>query len=244
MREKDIPVDVIELPVGEDVSGVSWEPNGCRFVVLTTIDNKAFAHFFQVEQGSAVAIKTLKKMEIKGLNTCSWSPKGRFLVLAGILDMNGTLQFWDTEDMTMMSTGEHYLCTNLEWDSTGRYLTTFVASWRASSDTGYIMWSFTGQEITKQTMTQFKMFSWRPRPPTVLSALQQKVVKKNLKDFSKSFESDDAIDSKTSNAEEVQKRLAARDEYCAFMARFNASYIECKPARRELYGYDIDAVSV
>ena len=44
--------------------------------------------------------------------------------------MNGVLEFVDTSDMTVMTPPqEHFMCTDVEWDPTGRYVTTAVSWW-------------------------------------------------------------------------------------------------------------------
>jgi len=44
--------------------------------------------------------------------------------------MNGILEFVDTSDMTVMTTPqEHFMCTDVEWDPTGRYVATAVSYW-------------------------------------------------------------------------------------------------------------------
>lgn len=32
---------------------------------------------------------------------------------------NGLMEFWDTEDMSLLSAGEHYMATEVQWDPTG-----------------------------------------------------------------------------------------------------------------------------
>ena len=39
--------------------------------------------------------------------------------------MNGVLEFVDTADFTSMGGGEHFMCTDVEWDPTGRFLLLF-----------------------------------------------------------------------------------------------------------------------
>jgi translation initiation factor 3 subunit B len=62
----------------------------------------------------------LKKYERKTANHLFWAPTGQFVVLAGLRSMNGCLEFVDTGDFTTMGTGEHFMCTDVEWDPTGR----------------------------------------------------------------------------------------------------------------------------
>ena len=42
---------------------------------------------------------------------------------------NGILEFVDTADMTVMAQTEHFMATDVEWDPTGRYVTTGVSWW-------------------------------------------------------------------------------------------------------------------
>ena len=69
-------------------------------------------------------------LERKAANHIFWSPLGQFLVL-GQVDSNsqnsGMLEFVDTADMTVMSSGEHMGATELEWCPTGRFVTTTVS---------------------------------------------------------------------------------------------------------------------
>ena len=63
-------------------------------------------------------------------NTLFWSPAGQFIVLAGLRNLGGTLEFVDTNDFTIMNSTEHYSCSDVEWDPTGRYVVTAVSFWK------------------------------------------------------------------------------------------------------------------
>ena len=43
--------------------------------------------------------------------------------------MNGTFEFIDAADMTVMNMTEHFMATDVEWDPTGRYVVTGVSWW-------------------------------------------------------------------------------------------------------------------
>jgi translation initiation factor 3 subunit B len=243
MREKDVPVDVMELPLTEEMDNLFWEPHGHKFALLATSPQRTLVNFYQVEtaaSASQVAVKLLKSVEGKGVNTVSWSPKGRFCVLAGVRGLSGDLQFWDAEDLVMMGSGEHYMCTDIDWDPTGRYVVTSVSYWRIQNDTGFVMWTFAGQELTKQNMTQFKQFIWRPRPPTLLTKAHEKKIKKNLKDYSKEFEDEDALETNKASAEVVGRRRAQWNEYKTYITKCKASYEEDRATRVKIYGFDPD----
>lgn len=50
----------------------------------------------------------------KSVNSIFWSPKGNFLVMAGFgHTFNGTLEFWNANDLEMMAAGEHFLATQV-----------------------------------------------------------------------------------------------------------------------------------
>ena len=100
MREKDIPVDVVEMKVSEELTSLYWEPKGNKFAIIATENSNSFVYFYEVEKNSATsataaAVKVLKHFEAKGVNVVKWSPKGRVCVLGGIRGFTGDLQFWD-----------------------------------------------------------------------------------------------------------------------------------------------------
>lgn len=241
MREKDIPIDVTELKVTEDLQAVSWEPKGNHFVLLVKEKQNTFAYFYEVQtkhSGSAVIeTKALKHVEARGINSVHWSPKGRFCVLAG-LRASGSLQFWDVKEQTLMSSAEHYMASDLEWDPTGRYVVSSISFWRSQTDTGLIVWSLSGEELSKQNIPEFKMLRWRPCPPSLLPASKQKEIRKNLKSYAKEFEEEDAMESNKASAEVQAKRRAQLTEYKAFLARMEANVSAQKAELVALLGYD------
>ena len=43
--------------------------------------------------------------------------------------MDGQLEFYDTSELTLITTAEHTQATDLEWDPSGRYIVTSVSYW-------------------------------------------------------------------------------------------------------------------
>ena len=43
--------------------------------------------------------------------------------------MDGQLEFYDTSEITLVTTAEHTQATDLEWDPSGRYIVTSVSYW-------------------------------------------------------------------------------------------------------------------
>ena len=118
MREKQIPVDSVE--VKDNVQAFAWEPIGTKFAIIHGETQSMTASFYSVTTGQTPTL--LKKYERKTANHIFWSPSGQFVVLAGLRNMNGVLEFIDTSDFTTMNSGEHFMATDIEWDPTGRYV--------------------------------------------------------------------------------------------------------------------------
>ena len=116
MREKQIPVDSVEIK--ENVHAFAWEPIGSKFVIIHGEMQSLNVSFYEVKTGQTPTLK--KKYERKTANMLFWSPQGQFIVLAGLRNMNGVLETIDTSDFTTMNSGEHFMCTDVEWDATGR----------------------------------------------------------------------------------------------------------------------------
>lgn len=182
----------------------------------------------------------MKKYERKTANHLFWSPAGQFIVLAGLRNMNGALEFIDTADFTTLSNGEHFMCTDIEWDPTGRYLMTGVSWWGHKVDNAYWMWSFQGKILKRYATDRFCQFLWRPRPATLLNKKQIKEIKKKLKSYAVDFEAKDIMQMTKASKELMDKRRASYDE---FMALKNAKLEQVKSQKDRwvaLRGVDMD----
>ncbi|KAI3623832.1 Translation initiation factor 3 subunit b [Malassezia furfur] len=230
MREKDFPVEVVELK--DPVLAFAWEPQGSHFAVISTND----PNFGVVASG--VTLKTqlnfyhlhprgnfrlLKAFDNKACNSLFWSPRGRHLLAATLgSTQKFELEWYDVdfniearqnannpdvlEEVKLIGSGEHYSMTDIEWDPSGRYVTTSASLWRRSTEHGYAIWNFHGVELQKHILEQFKQILWRPRPKTLLSKEDQKRVRRNLREYSKIFDQED-------EAEESSQALAHREVY-------------------------------
>eukprot|EP01136_Pigoraptor_vietnamica_P027141 Opistho-1_new@83101 len=212
MREKGIPVDVLELK--DTIMAFAWEPCGPRFALIHGEAPRISVSFYSLEdekkQSKVVLLRTLEK---KAVNHLFWSPKGQYIVLAGLRNMNGALEFWDVNDMVCMNVGEHFMATDVEWDPTGRYVATSVSFWRHQMETGYALWSFQGRLLRKANIDKFYQFLWRPRPKTLLTKEQIKNIKKNLKQYSSKFDRQDLLEATKLSKEVVEKRKRLMDDW-------------------------------
>ena len=80
-------------------------------------------------------------------------------------------------------------------------------------ENGYHLYDFKGTQLREQHIEQFKQFSWRPRPPTLLSKEEQKTIRRNLREYSRVFEDQDQYELDTANLAEVDTRRRLFNEW-------------------------------
>lgn len=103
-------------------------------------------------------------------------------------------------------------------------------------ENGFAIWDFRGQEQQRHLIDRFKQFAWRPRPRTLLSKEQQKAIRKNLREYSRQFEEEDAAQESNVSAELIQARRRAITEWNAWRARVRqemAAERKKRPVRHE-----------
>ncbi|THH20860.1 hypothetical protein EW146_g583 [Bondarzewia mesenterica] len=257
VREKDFPVEVVELK--DTVTDFSWEPKGDRFAIVSSNDPnlgnpgpgitiKTDVSFYQLERGKG-DFKLLRTLASRTTNTIRWSPRGRHVVLATVGSTSKSeLEFWDldfnTEDVgrregqkedwgsgvQQLGINDHYGVTDVEWDPSGRYLATAASSWTHTLENGYAIWDFRGQEVEKHILDRFKQFLWRPRPPSLLTKEQKRQIRKNLRDYGRTFEEEDAAIEDTASTELIAHRKRLVDEWNAWRARCQEEVAEEKRA--------------
>jgi len=232
MAEKQIPVDTVKIE--ETVHAFSWEPIGSKFAVIHGSSQSLNVSFYGLKKGQGPEL--LKKYERKTANHIFWSPTGQFVILAGLRSMNGVLEFIDTSDFTSMGSGEHFMCTDVEWDPTGRYVVTGVSWWAHKVDNAYWLWNFQGKILKRSNVEKFCQLVWRPRPPTLLSKEQMKDVRKNLKKYSDQFNAKDKMRQSKASKELIDKRRALATAFAEWRADAIAAYEEQREKRLALRG--------
>eukprot|EP01120_Amphizonella_sp_Union-15-10_P013936 TRINITY_DN6582_c0_g1_i1.p1 TRINITY_DN6582_c0_g1~~TRINITY_DN6582_c0_g1_i1.p1 ORF type:complete len:668 (+),score=165.09 TRINITY_DN6582_c0_g1_i1:58-2061(+) len=243
IREKEVPVESLEIP--DSVIAFSWEPKGHRFALIHGSDSlRPSVSFYtmNVPKSMSQKLKRLKEpLDKRAANHLFWSPMGRFIVLAGLDSMNGSLEFFDVEEMETMATESHPMASAVEWDPTGRYVTTYVSFWRNQVENGFHIWSFQGQSLQYELKEKLYSFIWRPRPKSLLSAKQEKYLESNFKVFSKKYTEED----KKKREEQIQTELAKKRklvlEWRKYMDEKIKEYKAAAPRRKEIRGYSSDS---
>ncbi|KAE8682808.1 Eukaryotic translation initiation factor 3 subunit B [Hibiscus syriacus] len=182
IKERDIPIEVLELFNKNDkIFAFAWEPKGHRLVVIHGDNPRSDISFYLMRSthnlGRVAKLTTLKA---KQANSLFWSSGGRFIVFAGLKGFNGQLEFFNVDEIETMATAEHFMATNVEWDSNGRYVATLVTSVH-EMENGFNIWSFNGKPLYRRLKDQFFQFLWRQRPPSFLTHEKDEVIAKNLK---------------------------------------------------------------
>ncbi|KAF2265671.1 eukaryotic translation initiation factor 3 subunit B [Lojkania enalia] len=242
VREKGVPVEVVDS-IKDTVINFAWEPKGNRFVLITTgeipagaaVPPKTAVSFFAPERtkGGAVGnFRHIRTVDKKNSNAIYWSPKGRFVVVATLQSQQSfELDFWDLSfekpkeekedkdvnaNLQLMATAEHYGVTDIEWDPTGRYVTTVASAFRHHMENGYHIYDFKGTLLREEHIDRFKQLLWRPRPPTLLSKEEQAEIRKNLRNYSKLFDEQDLAKKNTANRQVVEARRRLLEEWQAW----------------------------
>jgi translation initiation factor 3 subunit B len=196
VKEPNCPMEVLELPdKNQKIVAFAWEPKGHRFAVIHGDGARPDVSFYaMMDKDSAVnKVKRIGTLQNKTANHLFWSPQGGTIVLAGLKTMNGQFEFFNVDEMETMASAEHFMATDVEWDPTGRYVTTAVTSVH-QMENGFHVWTFNGRLLYKHGRERFYQFLWRPRAPSLLGAEKEREIAKNLKKYSKRFEElDDAI---------------------------------------------------
>ena len=122
IKERDIPIEVLELENKNDkIIAFAWEPKGHRFAVIHGDNPRPDVSFYSMKTAHHTSrVSKLTTLKSKQANALYWSPGGRFILLAGLKGFNGQLEFFNVDDLETMATTEHFMCTDVEWDPTGR----------------------------------------------------------------------------------------------------------------------------
>ena len=103
-------------------------------------------------------------------------------------------------------------------------------------ENGYHIYDFRGEALREEPMDKFKQFQWRPRPPTMLTKEEQKQIRKNLREYSRVFEQDDADRGASADLAVVEARRAMLNEWHSWREEVEAEIAE----EREALGLPAD----
>jgi translation initiation factor 3 subunit B len=83
-------------------------------------------------------------------------------------------------------------------------------------ENGYHLYDFKGELLRDEPVDKLCKWLWRPRPASLLTKEEQKSVRKNLREYSKVFEQEDADRDASADFAEVERRRAMLEEWLAY----------------------------
>merc|ERR1711865_371287 len=157
---------------------------------------------------------------------------GNLIILAGLGDgLNGALEFWDVDNQTSLKEQEHYKCTGVEWDPSGRMVATSVKqplenfNYKFQMDNGFKIWSFQGQLLKEEKKDKLFQMMWRPRPKSLLSEDQQKAIIKDIKKYERKYGENDRLLKKQAHEKKIADQKVIADEFRKLMDERSEEYM-------------------
>lgn len=178
--------------------------------------------------------KSFKTIDNKFSNTISWSPTGRFVCVATLvkpdvrksdldfydLNFSGEKSINDLKDVESalkdIAHPEYFCATDLQWDPSGRFLAVWSSSLKHKLEHGYKVYNLAGNIIREEMIDNFKNFTWRPRPESLLTHSEKKKVRKNLKEWSVQFDEQDAMEANIAMRELILQRRHMLEEWTQY----------------------------
>jgi len=234
MKNSNQAVAIEHLEQKQQVVDFTFEPNSYRFAYIYG-DSAARGNVDFYTMGSGRSgdkkMQKLYTLENKPCNHLYFSPMGNYLVLAGLDNINGQLEFWDVDSQLSMSTQEHFMCNQISWDPSGRVVCTAVtrpmfgndASIRYQLENGYKLWTFQGAPMFEVQKPEFYQFVWRPRPALLLSPEKQEYIKRNLKKYASKFDAREKIVRLRKKRKIFNERTSKYNEWMTNQAKRNAT---------------------
>eukprot|EP00798_Chlamydomonas_sp_ICE-L_P008193 gene8193-1455_t len=237
IRDRDIPMEVLELPVKSDkIVTFSWEPKGHRFAIVHGEGARPSVSFYSMRDDKGRLGCNLKgTLTGKSCNSIFWSPQGKNIVLAGLKNLNGQLEFFNVDEMETMAAAEHFACTDIDWDPTGRYVASSITTVH-QMENGFNMWSFHGRLLYPTPKDQLFQFSWRPRLPSLLPVDKEAEIAKNLKQYSKRYDEEDEALLMQADADVLKERATAMQEWEAWKLSKQEAVAIIQGFRKQMFG--------
>lgn len=168
------------------------------------------------------------------LNDIIWSPNGRFVILTSLNENLSKLKFYDVEfdgekskeqnkkvssNLKLLKTNEFAGLTDIQWESSGRFVTAISSFWKTKINNGYTIYDCVGHILKEEHINSFKEFLWRPRPIKLLTNNDKKRVRKNLKEYAAQFEESDTMDTNAALRELILQRKKLLNDWKSYRSK-------------------------
>ena len=100
-------------------------------------------------------------------------------------------------------------------------------------ENGYQIRDFKGVVLHEEHLERFKLFSWRPRPPTLVPKDQQRKIRRNLRDYSREFDAEDEAEAAGASQELLTLRRRLLEEWYTWRKAVEDSLLSEKRTRAD-----------
>lgn len=194
-KDKGMPVFSVEIKREQgELRGFYWEPSGTRFaLVVGDRPRVCDVLIYNVTERGCELVQTYAE---KACQRVFWSPNGEYAVFAGVGEIAGQYEFMDIERNKSLASVTHAGASGASWDPSGRTFASYKCRPLESRphardlvDNGYQLYTFQGvrvmDPIFKAEMLQFE---WRPRPASLLTDEEKKLVASRLRGFQHKYQ--------------------------------------------------------
>ncbi|KAF8514706.1 eukaryotic translation initiation factor eIF2A-domain-containing protein [Hysterangium stoloniferum] len=140
------------------ISDFAWSPNSKEFGVVYGYMPAKAVLFDQ-------RVRTLHDFGSSPINTISFNPQGRLILLAGFGNLAGKIDVYDRRSLARVTTIDAPNTSVCEWSVDGRFLLTATLSPRLRVDNGIKIWHCTGPLVHAQLCEELYQTSWCPTSP-------------------------------------------------------------------------------
>ncbi|KAF8061786.1 eukaryotic translation initiation factor eIF2A-domain-containing protein [Lyophyllum atratum] len=158
----------ITLDKDGPIHDFAWSPNSKEFGVVYGYMPAKTMIFDQ-------RVRTLHDFGASPVNTISFNPQGRLLLLAGFGNLAGKIDVIDRRTLRKVCTIDAPNTSHCEWSPDGRFILTATLSPRLRVDNGVKIWHCSGPLLHAQATEELYQVSWRPSPVDAVQPFGQHV---------------------------------------------------------------------
>lgn len=157
----------IDLKREGPIHDITWSPSAREFAVSYGY-MPSETTFFDARGNAIHSLPTAPR------NTILYSPHGRFVLVAGFGNLQGTVDVYDRQDkFSKVCTFEASNTSVCEWSPCGRFILTATTSPRLRVDNGLKIWHASGKLVYCKDYAELFSILWKPQPIEKFPPLRQ-----------------------------------------------------------------------
>lgn len=157
----------IDLKREGPIHDITWSPSAREFAVSYGY-MPSETTFFDARGNLIHSLPTAPR------NTILYSPHGRFVLVAGFGNLQGTVDVYDRQNkFSKVCTFEASNTSVCEWSPCGRFILTATTSPRLRVDNGLKVWHASGKLVYFREYPELLSISWKPQGVDKYPALRQ-----------------------------------------------------------------------